>query len=203
MKTRVIPSGGSTRSKRSTGIGSAGAFHRSRPSPSSTALPEPSASSAAEFQRRLAQLGFETVLIGALAALRYRASPRFTTDIDLLAWSLDGLAEAMERDGFKVTSMAEPGHEPYLVFIRGHGQAVDVMRAETAYQEEAMERAVDGVLTLEDVVIHKLLAWRTRDRDDIASILDAGHRRDDTYIRRWADAWGVLDRWESALREAH
>lgn len=160
MKTRVIPSGGSTRSKRSTGIGSAGAFHRSRPSPSSTALPEPSASSAAEFQRRLAQLGFETVLIGALAALRYRASPRFTTDIDLLAWSLDGLAEAMER-------------------------------------------AVDGVLTLEDVVIHKLLAWRTRDRDDIASILDAGHRRDDTYIWRRADAWGVLHRWESALREAH
>lgn len=39
----------------------------------------------------------------------------------------------------------------------------------------ALERAVDHVLTAEDVIIHKLIAWRPRDRDDIAAILDAGY----------------------------
>jgi len=161
-------------------------------------LPEISDSFVAEFRRHLGDLGIETVLIGALAAARYRLSPRETVDVDLLARSLGGLVEAMRDEGYSVTSMAEPGGDPYVVFIRGTAVPVDVLLAETDYQLEAMDRSIDGTLTVEDVIVHKLLAWRPRDRDDIASILAAGHRLDEGYIEQWAAAWGVSDRWETA-----
>jgi hypothetical protein len=164
-------------------------------------VPEPSDSSAAEFRRRLGELGIPAVLIGALAANRYRQTPRLTTDIDFLARSLSGLAETMAREGFRVDVVSEPGAGPYLVFLRRAGLAVDVMLAETDYQHEAMDRAVDGVITAEDVIVHKLLAWRDRDRDDIASILAVGHDLDEGYIARWAAAWDVTDRWDRAIRD--
>lgn len=159
-------------------------------------MPEISASSAAEFRQRLARLGITAVVIGAVAANVYRTEPRLTTDIDFLAASLDGLADAMRDDGYDVRVVSEPHGEPYLVFIRGRGEAVDVMLVETEYQQEAMDRAVEGIITAEDVIVHKLLAWRDRDRDDISSILAAGHDLDGAYITRWARAWDVYDRWE-------
>lgn len=162
-------------------------------------MPETSDSFAADFRRRLADIGVEAVVIGAVAAARYRLTPRQTTDVDFLARSLDGLPEAMRQQGFAVHTMAEPGtEEPYVVFIRGADVSVDVLLAETEYQRLAMDRAVDGVITAEDVIVHKLLAWRSRDRDDIASIFAAGTPLDEAYIERWADAWEVRDRWEEA-----
>ncbi len=44
--------------------------------------------------------------------------------------------------------------------------------------------------------MHKLIAWRPRDRDDIASILSTGRSFDRAYIEHWAVEWDVLDRWE-------
>lgn len=162
-------------------------------------MPETSDSFAAEFRLRLAAIGVDAVVIGALAAARYRLAPRETTDVDFLAGSLDGLTEAMRSQGYSVNAMSEPGEDhPYVVFIRGRDVAVDVLLAETEYQQQAMDRAIDGFITVEDVIIHKLLAWRPRDRDDIASIFAAGHQLDESYIEGWVDAWDVADRWEEA-----
>lgn len=151
-----------------------------------------------EFRERLEALGLEPVLIGALAAARYRLAPRATTDVDFLVRRLGDLVDVMRGEGYDVHVMAEPGEEPYVVFIRGGGVKVDVLVAETDYQREALDRAVDGVLTVEDVIVHKLLAWRPRDRDDIASILATGRPFDEAYVTRWAEAWEVTDRWEEA-----
>jgi hypothetical protein len=152
-----------------------------------------------EFADRLRALGVEPVLIGALAANVYRLTPRSTTDVDILVSSLTNVAEAMEAAGFEVKVMAEAG-EPYAMFVRGDGIRVDLLAAQTEYQRLAIARAVDGVLTAEDIVVHKLIAWRTRDRDDVQQILAAGHSLDRGYIAGWAEAWGVADRWEEALR---
>jgi hypothetical protein len=130
----------------------------------------------------------------------YRLGPRLTTDVDFLTRSLVGLAEAIEADGMEVHTMAEPGEPPYVAFIRGDGIRVDVVAAQTDYQVEAFERARDGVLTVEDVIIHKLIAWRARDRDDIDQILAAGHVLDEAYLDRWIAAWQVEDRWREARR---
>lgn len=57
-------------------------------------MPEPS-DYFSEIQSILAELELDAVLIGALAAVRYRLQPRATTDVDFLARRLDGLAERM------------------------------------------------------------------------------------------------------------
>lgn len=152
------------------------------------------------FAERLRSLGLDPVLIGALAANRYRVSPRLTTDVDFLTRSLRGLAAEMEADGFEVKTFAEPDELPYVAYIRGDGIRVDVIAAQTEYQLEAIDRARGGVLTVEDVIVHKLIAWRPRDRDDIDQILAARHVLDETYIEGWAAAWQVEDRWSEAKR---
>lgn len=152
------------------------------------------------FEQRLTDLGAQPVLIGALAALEYRATPRLTTDVDFLVSSLRGVADAFRADGYDVREMAEPGSDPYLVFIRGHGISVDALLVETPYQAEAHRRAVNGLLTVEDVIVHKLIAWREKDQDDIASILAAGPPLDLEYIARWAEEWSVQPRWTEATR---
>ena len=162
-------------------------------------MPEPS-DYLSELQTALADLGLDAVLIGAMAALRYRRVPRATTDIDFLVRTLGDLVNTMREAGYDVRTMSEPGEEPYAVFLRGHGRKIDVLRAETAYQHLAIDRAVDGVLSAEDVIIHKLIAWRARDRDDITEILATGRTLDHTYIERWATEWEVVDRWAEAQR---
>lgn len=154
----------------------------------------------AQFAERLWALGIDAVLIGALAALRYRATPRFTTDVDFLTRSLAGVAEAMAADGYEVRALREGDDEPYAVFIRGKGVKVDLLRAETDFQLSALDRASDGVITAEDVIVFKLVAWRPRDRDDVSSILDSGLALDRSYIARWAEEWQVADRWAEATR---
>jgi hypothetical protein len=150
------------------------------------------------FAERLRGLGVDPVLIGALAANMYRLTPRFTTDVDFLVRSLHGVVEALRADGLEVEAFAEPGEPPNVAFIRGPGIRVDVLAAQTDYQIEAIERAVGGVLSVEDVLIHKLIAWRARDRDDIEQILVVGHDLDEAYLDRWVRAWEVEDRWAAA-----
>jgi hypothetical protein len=75
---------------------------------------------------------------------------------------------------------------------------VDLVMATTEYQRIAVERAIDHVLTVEDVFVHKLIAWRPRDQDDISSILSTRLAFDEEYVERWAREWGVEDRWREA-----
>ncbi len=54
----------------------------------------------------------------------------------------------------------------------------------------------------EDVVVHKLIAYRHRDRADIHEILRCQAGLDRVYIERWCEFWGVVDRWRESLAEA-
>lgn len=47
------------------------------------------------------------------------------------------------------------------------------------------------------MIVHKLIAWRPRDRDDIRSILEAGVVLDADYLARWISEWELADRWQS------
>ena len=153
----------------------------------------------AEFADYLRSLGGEVALIGALAALRYRSQPRETTDVDFLVREMGDLPVQLKADGYEVKVVAEPGDsEPYLVFLRGNGVRVDIMAAQTEFQRSALDRAVDGIITVEDVIVFKLLAWRARDRADIDSILAVGHDLDEDYIEHWVNEWQVADRWVQA-----
>ena len=80
-----------------------------------------------------------------------------------------------------------------------HGLA-DILVAGTDYQREAIARAVpegrNRLLTIEDVIIHKLIAGRYQDDADIESILATKPALDRTYLDRWIDYWDVGDRWQ-------
>ena len=113
---------------------------------------------------------------------------------------MDGVREAFERRGYTVEEISDPGGKPFLAVAQGDGVRVDMMLAETAYQVGALRRAQDGYLSPEDVIVHKLVAWRPRDRDDIESILSTRERLDLAYIEKWAREWGVSERWRGRGR---
>jgi hypothetical protein len=152
-----------------------------------------------QFAEYLRSLGSTPVLIGALAAARYRSTPRQTTDVDFLVREIGALPARLEADGYEVKQLSDPGDiEPYLLFVRGNGIRVDVMAAQTEFQRSAYDRAVDGTITAEDVIVFKLLSWRPRDQDDVKSVLAADHHLDESYIEHWVAEWGVADRWQQA-----
>ncbi len=153
-------------------------------------------------------LGIRWVLIGALAANRYRTSPRLTQDVDLLlsdaGASLETLEASLRSAGWDV-QRASP--EAELIRLRHAEQGIaDLMFAGTDYQHEAIRRAReelfdDGasarVLTPEDVIVHKLIAGRSQDIADIEAILAAKQTLDEGYIEQWAAYWDVLASWRS------
>ncbi len=152
----------------------------------------------ASIARTLDRLPARWTTIGALAANRYRAEERFTTDLDLLVERHPHIEEALEAAGYGVLVVRTPGEDPHLLRLTRGAEQIDVLLPVVEYQEVALTRAVDHVLTAEDVIVHKLLAWRPRDRDDVRSILEAGVPLDDGYIARWAHEWEVTDRWTQA-----
>lgn len=151
-------------------------------------------SSVDEARRLLEATGITLVLIGAHAANLYRVEVRHTIDVDFLASRLDGAADVLRSAGWLVRVVSDDGVD-YMIAARRGSAAVDLLLAETDYQRLAMQRAREGVLTAEDVIVHKLIAGRPRDLDDIASILAAPLELDHAYIAEHAQAWGVLDRW--------
>jgi predicted nucleotidyltransferase len=97
----------------------------------------------------------------------------------------------------------------------GNGCPVDISLAVPGYEDEMMRRAVDYELepgkvvrmaSAEDLIIHKAVAGRPQDLQDIAGIV---YRRrqalDVAYVRRWLREFAsalempeILDRFEQA-----
>lgn len=140
-------------------------------------------------------LGVAWAVAGALAADRYRATQRYTADLDLLVTWADDLPAAMEARGYDVLVIADEGELPHLVRLRSATERIDLLIALVEYQRVAVDRATDHVLTVEDVLVHKLICWRPKDRDDIQAILATAPVLDEGYLQRWVEAWEVEDRW--------
>lgn len=147
----------------------------------------------------LERLAVPWALAGALAANRYRSVPRGTLDADIYTQWEPSLVDALEQAGYTVRQIVDPqiGH-PHLMIAKRGDERIDLLVPTVEYQQLALARAQGNVLTAEDVIIHKLIAWRPRDVDDVRSILQAGHDLDTEYIERWAREWQVLDRWSAA-----
>lgn len=69
-------------------------------------------------------------------------------------------------------------------------------------QTPIAHRGIPPISTSEDVIVHKLIANRHRDRADIAEILRSGTPLDRSYIERWAKEWEVLERWKDVVAES-
>lgn len=154
----------------------------------------------------LGRLGIQWMLIGALAANRYRATTRLTQDVDLLLADLGPGLEAVERalaDAGWVLRRALPGGEVLRLRHPELG-AADLIVAGTRYERVALSRARAerigasaevAVAAIEDVILLKLIAGRAQDVADIEAILVAKPALERDYLDEWVAFWDVGALW--------
>ena len=158
----------------------------------------------------LSEAGVPYMLIGGQAVLRY-GEPRLTQDIDVTV----GLPPTRLDDLLAVVAdvaMAPVVEDP-AAFVRdtmvlpcrdrATGIRVDLVFSDSPYERHAIERARKmlvgdvsvNVASAEDLVVHKMVASRPRDLEDVRGVLLKNPDADLAYIRRW------LDEFEQALDE--
>jgi predicted nucleotidyltransferase len=139
------------------------------------------------------------MIIGGQAVLLY-GEPRLTRDIDitlgLSTENLDlilsiaskiGLTPLVDPQSFVQETMVLPCQDNDTT-IR-----VDFIFSFTPYEQQAIQRARKVKLgdtdiafaSPEDIIIHKIIAGRPRDLEDVKSILLKNPEIDMRYIRRW------------------
>jgi len=152
------------------------------------------------------------MVIGGQAVLLY-GEPRLTKDIDI----------TLSIDADKVPTILELANDLKLrVLVRNPerfarqtkvlpvlddapGIRVDFIFSSSAYETEAIARAVPVRLgratvkfaSLEDLVIHKVIAARPRDLEDVKSVLTKNAKYDSKYIETW------LRKFDKALDAAY
>jgi hypothetical protein len=150
------------------------------------------------------------MVIGGQAVLLY-GEPRLTRDIDITMGigvdGLDGVKKIIRIIGLK--SLVEKEKEfvernmVLPTIDKKSGTRVDFIFSFSPYGRQAIERAKDVKLgrsfvrfaSLEDVVIHKVIAGRARDLEDLKSILLKNPKYDSAYIGKW------LIEFDRSLRE--
>lgn len=156
----------------------------------------------------LSDAGVPYMLIGGQAVLLY-GEPRLTQDIDLTVGlpptRLDGLL-AVVADAAMAPVVEDPAAFVRDTMVlpcrdRTTGIRVDIVFAGSPYESQAISRARKvavgdanvNVASLEDLVIHKMIASRPRDLEDVRGVLLKNPAADLAYIRHW------LDEFEQAM----
>jgi len=140
------------------------------------------------------------MIIGGQAVLLY-GEPRLTKDIDVtLGMGAEGLEKVMrsvENLRFKILV---PDPEDFvketMVLPTLHeksGIRVDFIFSHSTYEQQAIQNANKVRLgstdvffaSLEDVIIHKIIAGRPRDMEDIRSVILKNPDFNLGYIKRW------------------
>ncbi len=179
---------------------------------------------AAEIGSFLDEQRIPYAIIGGIA-VQYWGEARTTSDVDLVI-----LLPLDRQDSFfdAILSRFEPrlsdavpfALENRVLLISGtDGTPVDIALGIPGYEEEAIRRAVDVTLHgqqavrligPEDLIIHKCIAGRPRDIEDIERVLVRQKLSVDLdYIREWLGQFAaliedhaVLDTFENALQRA-
>jgi hypothetical protein len=165
-----------------------------------TANPEPALFRAlAALAAGLSELSRPFMVIGGIAVIA-RGVPRQTIDIDatVAADGLDmaGLIDTLLQHGIaaRIPNAAEFARQRQVLLLRHlpTGTPLDLSLAWLPFEADALGRAtaVDfggvqiPVVSVDDLIVLKAVAWRTRDRGDIERLL-ALHRKtvDITWIR--------------------
>jgi predicted nucleotidyltransferase len=159
------------------------------------------------FERLLKKIAFQLkeasipyMVIGGQAVLLY-GEPRLTRDIDItVGMGVDGLDRIKKiTRAVGLRSLVEKEKEfveqtmVLPTIDKKSDIRVDFIFSFSPYERQAIERARDVKLghsfvrfaSLEDVVIHKIIAGRARDLEDVKSVLLKNRKYDSVYIERW------------------
>jgi predicted nucleotidyltransferase len=158
----------------------------------------------------LERLRLSYMVIGDQAILLY-GEPRLTKDIDItLGVGVEGLTQITDLvRGLSLKVLVDDPeafvHKTMVlpVIEDASGIRVDFIFSHFPYEQQALTRIREvpfGATTvkfasLEDVVIHKIIAGRGRDIEDVRSILLKNQDYDADYITRW------LKEFEQLLQE--
>ncbi len=162
------------------------------------------------FQEILKKEGIPVAAIGGIAVAVW-GEPRLTRDVDMKV-----LVSRENRSRLlpilrSLTPLQEDSDESFrrlgLAFFQdANGVRIDVMLADTIFDETAIRRAREieitpgksiRVCTAEDLIVYKMLSTRTKDRGDVESIVQKqGNALDDAYIENW------LAQFEEALADS-
>jgi len=165
----------------------------------------------------LNQSALPYMIIGGQAVLLY-GEPRLTKDIDItLGAGLDrlpdilaaaqaaGLTPLVDPEVFTRQTMVLPCADPES------GMRVDFILSFSPFEQLAISRACTVRMgnaelrfaSLEDLIIHKLIAGRARDLEDVKGILLKNPAADLPYIRHWLAefAASTYEPYEERLRQ--
>ena len=140
------------------------------------------------------------MIIGGQAVLLY-GEPRLTRDIDItLGVGVEGLSKVKKMVlsmGLEILVKNEKDFVSETMVLptldRESGIRLDFIFSNSLYEKQAIDRAKDIKLgrtsvkfvSLEDVVIHKVIAGRPRDLEDVKSILLKNPHYDSEYVVKW------------------
>lgn len=142
------------------------------------------------------------MLIGGQAVLLY-GEPRLTKDIDITVGagveSFQTLLSISNKLKLKIL-VDSPIDFMKQTFVlptidEASGFRVDFIFSYTIYEHQAIKRAVTKEIegskikfaSLEDLIIHKIFAGRSRDKEDIRNILLKNSDFDRSYIIKWLE----------------
>jgi predicted nucleotidyltransferase len=168
--------------------------------------------------------GIPYAVIGGLA-VQYWSESRGTRDVDIVVMVPeekleDFLKKAAQRFAPRLAdALSFARQNRVLLLSTMDGTPVDISLGIAGYEEEAVRRAVTAelpggvtvrMITAEDLIIHKCLAGRARDVEDVERILVRQRLGVDlTHIRKWlqefaplVESHDVLAVFEQALAKA-
>ena len=170
----------------------------------------------------LEKSGVPYAVMGGIAASAW-GLPRFTHDVgvavNLRASETGPLLQVLEERGYVVPEEFRSGWSDRLAgtrklavkrFLGKHVWDVDIFLAESEFLRSALQRRrvvdLDGretpLVTPEDLLVLKLVAWRPKDQGDIDDLLLVVGPLDEEYLGAWTRRLGVRDRLDEAWRRA-
>lgn len=161
------------------------------------------------------------MIIGGQAVLLY-GEPRFTKDIDVTLGvnveKLDTIIKVVNNLKLKILPENPKNFVTELMVLpvidEINGIRIDLIFSFSPYEQEAIKRATSidfsGVkvkfASVEDLIIHKIIAGRERDIEDIRHIILKNPQFDKSYILKWLKEFDVslsenfTKRFESILK---
>ena len=163
-----------------------------------------------EISKELGRRKIPYMIIGGQAVLLY-GEPRLTKDIDITLGvtperlsEIESLSKKLNlrilvekpKDFVKKTMVLPVEDEKT-------GISVDFIFSFSEYETQAIKKANPvkilnayvNFASLEDVVIHKIIAGRARDLEDVETILLKNPKYDEKYIKKW------LDKFDNSLKK--
>lgn len=150
--------------------------------------------------RELKKASIPYMVIGGQAVLLY-GEPRLTRDIDItLGVGVEGLNKVRGIIGGAGLKILVKKVKEFVkknmvlpTLDKRSGIRVDFIFSFSPYERQAIERGKNIKLgrttvrfaSLEDLVIHKVIAGRARDFEDVKSVLFKNPKFDSAYIMRW------------------